>query len=115
MANTAQAAQLIEELVEALEALRRSTKVVEKTARRALGELQSGADVATALAAALPADTRATMNDSLKRVEDARHQIRLMVFADGMKQGMSIGELARQYGFSRQLAARYAKEAQDRR
>jgi hypothetical protein len=51
------------------------------------------------------------MNDALARVEEIRHRIRLLVFAQGMEEGMSIGELGRRYGFSRQLASRYAKEA----
>ena len=33
------------------------------------------------------------------------------VFAVALEDGMSIGELGRIYGFSRQRAARYAKEA----
>jgi DNA-binding transcriptional regulator LsrR (DeoR family) len=37
----------------------------------------------------------------------------LRVFAVALEDGMSIGELARNYGFSRQLASRYAKEARE--
>jgi transposase len=51
------------------------------------------------------------MNVALEAVEKARHEARLTVFAMGLEQGMSIGELGRMFGFSRQLAARYAKEA----
>jgi hypothetical protein len=108
------AADLISELVEALAELRRSATSVEEIALRSLESVEQGAGVAEALNSALPAETREMMNEALKRVENARHQIRLLVFSDGIKQGMSIGELGRKYGFSRQLAARYAKEARER-
>jgi hypothetical protein len=47
----------------------------------------------------------------MNEVESARHKVRRMAFARGLEEGMSIGELGRIWGFSRQLAARYAKEA----
>lgn len=114
MAATNNATKLVEDLVEALAALRQCTKDVEKASRRSLNRLKAGADIATALEHASPAETRQSLNDALRHVEEVRHQIRLLVFAEGIKQGMSIGELGRQFGFSRQLAARYAKEAQGR-
>jgi predicted DNA-binding transcriptional regulator len=77
--------------------------------------LENGADAPTALAAAVPAEARSVLNDALKEVEEARHEIRLYAFAMSLDQGLSVPELARQYGFSRQLAARYAREAQARR
>jgi hypothetical protein len=67
--------------------------------------------VATALAASHPAETRNAMNDALNGVEAARHSMRLRLFKLGLDQGLSIGELGRIFGFSRQLASRYAKEA----
>lgn len=35
----------------------------------------------------------------------------MAIFAVALEDGMTIPELARNYGFSRQLASRYAKEA----
>jgi len=105
--------QLIEDLLGSLAELRRSTKATEASVRRGLKLATSGADVATALRAVKPADTRQSMNDALKAVEEARHQMRLHIFEIGIQQGMSIGELSRIFGFSRQLAARYAKEARE--
>lgn len=49
----------------------------------------------------------------LKELEQARHRARTAVFALGLSEGLSIGELGRLYGFSRQLAQRFAKEARD--
>ena len=105
--------QLIEDLLEALAGLRASTRATEATVRRGLKLVASGADVATALRAVSPADTRQSINDALKAVEEARHRMRLHIFEIGLQEGLSIGELGRIFGFSRQLAARYAKEARE--
>lgn len=59
---------------------------------------------------AMPWQLVATQLDTLER---ARHRVRTGVFALGLSEGMSIGELSRLYGFSRQLAARVAKEVRE--
>lgn len=107
------AARLVENLHQALANLRHSTRYMEKVSRRSVKLLEEGADLTTALSAAFPSETRTVMNDALKQLEDARHEIRLYVFAVSLEQGVSISELGRQYGFSRQLAARYAKDARE--
>jgi ribosomal protein L1 len=104
----------VEELLEALAELRQATRATEVGIRRALQRAHRGVDVATAVSALDPATTRNAMNDALKAVEQARHEMRLAVFAKALDQGTSIGELGRIFGFSRQLAARYAKEARGR-
>jgi hypothetical protein len=105
------AARLVDNLNQALENLRRSTRIVEKASRRSIKLLEQGGDVTAALNTAFPSETRAVMNSALKEVEQARHELRLFVFAACLDQGVSIAELSRQYGFSRQLAARYARDA----
>jgi hypothetical protein len=47
----------------------------------------------------------------LDELEAARHKVRTALFALGLSEGMTISELGRLYGFSRQLAARIAREA----
>ena len=59
---------------------------------------------------AMPWQSVATQLDVLER---ARHGVRTGVFALGLAEGMSVGELSLLYGFSRQLAARVAKEARE--
>ena len=49
----------------------------------------------------------------LDELERARHRVRQAVFALGLTEGMSIGDLGRLYGFSRQLAARIAREVRE--
>jgi hypothetical protein len=100
-----------ERLLEALTELRRCTRLTEESIRGALKQSQQGKELAAVVSAAGPASLRKAMNDSLKGVEEARHEMRRIVFATALDEGTSIGELARLFGFSRQLAARYAKEA----
>jgi hypothetical protein len=102
---------LVENFVEALAELRRATTVLERSTRRSLKKLREKGDVSAALALAQPAEMRQSLNNAITQVEVARHAIRLAVFDEGLRQGMTIGELGRQFGFSRQLAARYAKES----
>ena len=52
----------------------------------------------------------ADVTAQLDELERARHRVRTAVFALGLSEGMTIGELGRLYGFSRQLAARVAAE-----
>lgn len=86
--------------------LRRTEVVVRKKLR---GELLS-ADI---LRAEPVVDYRPNLDEALARLERVRHAMLLRVFAVALEDGMSIGELARNYGFSRQLASRYAKEARE--
>ena len=53
---------------------------------------------------------RRALLDSLQELERATHDARRGTFALGLTEGMTIAELGRLYGFSRQLAARYAGE-----
>jgi hypothetical protein len=101
----------VEHLLESLAELRRCTRLTEASIRGALTQSQKGTELTTVILAADPADLRNAMNDALKGVEEARHEVRRMVFAAALDEGTSIGELGRMFGFSRQLAARYAKEA----
>ena len=101
------------QLLEALAELRDAIRTTETSIRRALKKAEQGADASEALMVASPSNLRNSMNEALGAVEKARHHARLTIFAMGLEQGMSIGELARMFGFSRQLAARYAKEARE--
>jgi hypothetical protein len=58
-------------------------------------------------------DELSKMASVLKELEYERHQARTAAFALGLAEGLSIGELGRLYGISRQLAQRFAKEARE--
>ena len=55
----------------------------------------------------------AQVTTQLAELERIRHRVRTAVFALGLSEGMTIGELGRLYGFSRQLAARVAREVRE--
>jgi hypothetical protein len=107
----AETVQGVELLIESMADARRAIRASEVAMRRALKKVNQGVDVTAALAAAQPASTRQMVNDALTTVEQSRHAMRLKIFAYALDEGMTIAELARAWGFSRQLAARYAKEA----
>jgi hypothetical protein len=107
----AETVKMVERLLDALAELRKTTRSAESDVRRALKLAQTGSDIATAVVACNPAGTRQAMNDALDEVESARHAMRLRIFRTGLEEGMSIGDLGRAFGFSRQLASRIAKEA----
>jgi hypothetical protein len=107
----AETVRLVERLLDALAELRTATSSAESDVRKGLEVALGGSDVATALVACNPAGTRQAMNDALDAVESARHDMRLTIFRIGLDEGMSIGDLGRAFGFSRQLASRMAKEA----
>lgn len=109
--STQEAAQSVERLLEALVEARQAIRDTEVALRRALRKADQGADVAKAIVAANPAQARQRVNDALVAVEQRRHDVRRTVFAAAMEDGMSISDLSKAWGFSRQMAARYAKEA----
>jgi transposase-like protein len=50
------------------------------------------------------------MTDLLAEFDECRHRLRISITAAGLEEGMSIGDIGRAFGVSRQLAARFAKE-----
>ena len=109
--STQKASESVEQLLDALAEARQAIRATEVALRRALRKAERGADVATAIIAANPAEARQRVNDALTAVEQRRHDVRRTVFAAALEEGMSITDLSKSWGFSRQLAARYAKEA----
>ena len=70
-----------------------------------------GLSVAETFAAFPSIEVRAAVDQELKHLETVRHRNRLAVFSLALTEGLSIGELSRLYGFSRQLGQRFAHEA----
>lgn len=73
--------------------------------------LESGASIDEALSKLNTSERRLKMTDLLGEFEAARHRLRLSITTAGLKEGMTIGAVGRAFGVSRQLAARFAKEA----
>ncbi|MGH9079110.1 MAG: hypothetical protein ACRDYE_03325 [Acidimicrobiales bacterium] len=104
------AIESVEVMLDAMADLRKSLRVAETTIRRALRNFRSERDIRATLATFRPADIRGSVNESLTELEKARHRWRKAMFAFGLDRGMSIADLARTWGFSRQLATKYAQE-----
>jgi hypothetical protein len=64
-----------------------------------------------ALVALNSAERRVRMTELLSEFDECRHRLRISITAAGIEEGMSIGDIGRAFGVSRQLAARFAKEA----
>ena len=93
----------IHELIEANRAARRILRQNEI-------RLQRGHGARHALERNRPDEPRRSTNDALEAYETARHNLRLAVIRELLADGMTIGEVGRTWGFSRQLASRYARE-----
>jgi hypothetical protein len=72
--------------------------------------LESGVPLSQALSDLNTPQRRSRMTDLLSEFDDCRHRLRVSITAAGLEEGMSIGDIGRAFGFSRQLAARIAKE-----
>jgi hypothetical protein len=98
-------------LVEEARQLRRQLRSCEAAYRRSLRELERGTAMHTIMGTLGVGHVREVLTESLDHFEQARHRSRIASIALGLEEGMTVGDLGRSWGFSRQLASRYAKEA----
>jgi len=103
--------ELNEALGEAATALAAS-RAMNRTFREGIA---TGEPLDATMAAVSASDALSSVSRELKNLEETRHRTRTAIFAVGLAEGISIGKLGRLYGFSRQLAQRFAKEARDQR
>ncbi len=105
----------VQELVDALADARRVFREVEQSFQRALRKAGRNGDVESALLSPQLAVSRQNVNDAIDQIEQQRREMRVKLFALGRSEDYSIGELGRMFGFSRQLASKYANELNHRR
>ncbi len=108
------AVQALEEVADALNDAQRALRVAEVAARKGLRRRDRGLLSAAQLRADPVTKYRPGVDEALARLEQARHKAAVSIFAVALEDGMSIVELSRIYGFSRQRASRYAQEASRR-
>jgi DnaJ-domain-containing protein 1 len=108
------AADEIDHFLESAKALRAQLRTNEANYRKLRRLLDRGADMRTILDSIDAGSARQDLSDALDELERSRHEVKLLIATEGLRQGMSIGEIGRAWGVSRQLAARYAKEARQR-
>jgi hypothetical protein len=79
--------------------------------RRSIEFEEPAADYEQAVKDSHMTEERANLHEALNILEQRRRESRLASFRSALDHGVSISELARIWGFSRQMASRYAKEA----
>ena len=107
----ATAIQDIHLLVDAAHTLRTQLERCEATYARTIERLESNTPVSEILKSVEACDARIALNAGLVELENARHRSRLSIIAAEMAEGTSISDVGRDWGFSRQMAQRYVKEA----
>ncbi len=81
------------------------------TSARGKELVEKGTEMAEVLAAFPASDNRRSVTSALRDFDDARHRVRLAIIALGLEEGMTISEMSRALGISRQLGARFVAEA----
>ena len=110
--NDKEAIQRAERLVAAMQNLRFILEKREETLRTAI-DRQVPTDFSVALKEAQITENRDVLNEALFELEQCRRASRVASFRSALDHGITISELSRIWGFSRQMASRYAKEARE--
>jgi hypothetical protein len=100
----------VQRVIDSLAEARSTFREVEVSFQRALRKAQRSGDVESALLTPQLAELRQSVNDAVDEVERQRREMRLKLFALAMTEDYTIGEVGRLFGFSRQLASKYARE-----
>lgn len=101
----------LEELIESTVALRHQLVTHEAVCRRILDEVRHEVAIGCVLPAVRADRWRAAVTDAMKGFEVTRHRVRLDLVGMSLDEGMTIAEIARSWGVSRQLASRWVQEA----
>lgn len=105
----------LEQTLEAIEGAEQALHVAGKEVRQALSRAAEGVPPtsASALRESPVSRVRNPLDEALTQLEKTRHNVILTTFATALDDGMSMAELGRIYGFSRQRASRLAQEARE--
>jgi hypothetical protein len=98
-------------LLEAAKQLRESLLKSETVYRRTLKGLHRRMGVTATIKANQAELARRELTEALKEFEHQRHRTRVSIISAQLAQGDSIADVGRSWGFSRQLASKYAQEA----
>lgn len=101
----------LEQLIEAMAAGRDELRRSEQSLRKSLTRARRTGGLVPVLLETELAESRASFDERMEAITSIRHRSRSLVFALAVEEGMSIGEVARTWGISRQLASRYVREA----
>jgi hypothetical protein len=109
--NDKEAMRCVERVIEAMQDLRSVLENREKALRQAITVREPALDYARAVKEAHVSEEQADLGEALFLLEQRRRESRIASFRSALDHGVSINELSRIWGFSRQMASRYAKEA----
>jgi hypothetical protein len=111
LASQDEAVAAVEAFISSMTAARAEMRKTEKFLQQVLERVVTdGARVESLIELMPPAKRREALHDSLEGVGRSRHLAREKVFALAVERGVSVAELGRAWGFSRQLASRYVRE-----
>jgi hypothetical protein len=111
--NDKEAIRCTEQVIDAMENLRQLLEKREQALRHALSVREPVTDYGAALKEVNITEDREELNEALFLLDKARRESRIASFRSALDHGVSINELGRIWGFSRQMASRYAKEARE--
>ena len=103
--------QDLSQLLDAVRCLGVQLQACEAIYEETLLRLESDEMVSDILQSVDAGDARSGLNTALENLERVRHRSRLSVIAAEIEEGSSISDVGRYWGFSRQMAQRYVKEA----
>jgi len=101
----------ISRLLECVRGLRDQLLSCEAVYEWTLHRLESETAVSDILQSVDASNARCGLNSALEDLERVRHISRLSMIGVEIEEGTSISDVGRQWGFSRQMAQRYVKEA----
>jgi hypothetical protein len=109
------AIRTVERTIESSVALRKHLVSTERTGRKMISALRRGVPISESVetTGASPAELRQSSHDLIAEYEHCRHEMRAAFLLPSLDEGLSIGDIGRALGISRQLASRLVKEARD--
>ncbi len=110
-AGRSDAIREVSELEEAARTLRAELRLIEVKYRRTRLALEKGDSCPDVFEASGGGVSRKRITEALESYEHQQHRTRTALVAVALAEGMSVSGIGRAWGFSRQLASRYAREA----
>jgi hypothetical protein len=109
------AIRTVERTIESSVALRKHLVSTERTGRKMISALRRGVPISKSveMTGASAAELRRSSHDLIAEYEHCRHEMRAAFLLPSLEEGMSIGDIGRALGISRQLASRLVKEARE--
>ena len=106
----AQIIEAIEKLIEANRAARQVMLSGEQILQQGIERLRAGERISDTVGSESPGDQRQATQDAYHRIDEARHDLRLLLIQRCLDEGMRAWEIAQAWGMSRQRIDRYIQE-----